>query len=536
MKTNFWLLLAILFICVAPKTNAQSADLILVNGKVFTSDSTDFFVEAIAIKGNKILAVGSNSDIEKLAVANTKRIDLKGRTVVPGFNDAHDHLGWLVPVGQSYITEFSVEGLTKDAVIDSLSRLVKNASPNQWIQGTIGIIVFNDSTVRRKLLDSIAPNNPIVLQTMWGHGMIVNSKALEIVNISDTATDPLSGWYEREAGSNYITGALYEGSQFPFWEAVTISEPANIVKALRSYADQQLAFGITTVQNISANFQGNAARRIFKEADLPVRTRIIATPGSTEAGRSLDEWENKYKVITPLTYVSGIKYIIDGTPIEQTALMSTAYRNGWYGKMNFPLDTIKQILHEALISDTQLMMHIVGDSSSKVVLQMMKGMASDDQWKSKRVRIEHGNGLLTSEVLKDVKDMGLIIVHTPQYGTTHSLRSQMEMGIPIAIGPDAIMNPFLGIMIMSSQQSNPNENITREQAVIAYTKGSAFAEFTEKEKGSLSKGMLADIAVLSQDIFTIPTDQLPNTRSLMTIINGKIIYQQPEGLVIGDNL
>jgi predicted amidohydrolase YtcJ len=531
MRFKFKIPTLILFLFLKQVSSfAQSADIIFTNGKIFTSDTAQLFVQALAVKGNKILNVGSNASIEKLASAKTKRIDLKGKTVVPGFNDAHDHLGFLSPVGQFFFTEFSVPGLSKKAVIDSLVRLVKKATPNQWIQGTIGLTVFNDTSVRRKLLDSIAPNNPVVLQIEWGHGMIVNSKALKEVKISNTAADPLSGWYERVPGTHNLTGALYEGSQFPVWQAITISEPANILKVLRSHANEELVFGITTVQNMSGNFQGNAARRFFSEANLPVRTRIIAMPGSTEFGRSLSEWNHPNSPITPLTYVSGIKYIIDGTPLEQTALMTKPYpgKNNWYGKLNFPLDTIKQILKEALITNRQLMMHIVGDSSTKVVLKLMKKMASGNQWKEKRVRIEHGTGVITDEVIKDVNDMGIIIVNTPQVGMRSPLQRWLSTGIHLAVGPDAMINPYLNILMMTTRQANPVENLTREQAVIAYTYGSAYAEFAEKEKGTLAKGMLADLAVLSQDIFTIPIQQLPLTRSLMTFINGKMIYKQPE--------
>ncbi len=510
------------------KAAAQSADIILINGKIFTSDTSHLYVQALAIRNNKIQAVGNNHDIEKLASRKTRKINLKGKTVVPGFNDAHDHLGWLIPVGQSFFTEFSVPGPSKSGVIDSLVRLVKKASPNQWIQGTIGLVVFNDTSIRRRLLDSISPDNPVALQIMWGHGMILNSKALKNVGISDTARDPISGWYERVNGSRYLTGVLYEGSQFPVWQAITIAEPANTIEALRTHAAEELRLGITTVQDMSGNFQGNAARHFFAEANLPVRTRIVPMPGSTDKGRSLEEWNNSNTHIAPYTYVSGIKYIIDGTSLEQTALRTKPYRNrnDWYGRLNFPIDTIKQILKEALTSDRQLMMHIVGDSATNMVLGLMKKMASNDQWKKKRVRIEHGVGVVTEKASKDVRDMGIIIVHTPQYGMASPLQDWLSMGIPIAIGPDALISPYLNILIMTTRQKDSKENLTREQAVIAYTKGSAYAEFAEKNKGTLAKGMLADLAVLSQDIFNVPSQKLPATYSVMTIIDGKIKYQQ----------
>ncbi|MDQ6902460.1 MAG: amidohydrolase [Bacteroidota bacterium] len=507
---------------------SQQADLILFNGKIFTSDTSQIIVAALAIKGNRILAVGTNETIEKLATSKTKKIDLGGKTVVPGFNDAHDHLGWLIPVGKNFITPFSVPGLSKEDVVDSLSRLVKQVSSGQWVYGTIGLTVLNDTSIRRRLLDSIAPDNPIMLVIEWGHGLVLNTKALMVCHIADKASDPLSGWYEREKGTRFLTGALYEGAQFPAWQALAVSEPDNLLKALRLHAREEIMLGITTVQNMSSTLQGNAAKKFFKEAKLPVRTRIIPMPGSTEKGRNLAEWNNKYTKLTPLTYVSGIKYVIDGTPLEQTALMTKPYpnRNGWYGKLNYPIDTIRQILKEALTTNRQLMMHIVGDSSTKIILQLMKVMASPEIWKTKRVRIEHGVGIITAATIKEVKNMGIIIVHTPQYGKKSPLKTWLKLGIPLAIGPDALINPFLNIMFMTTQQVDREENISREEAVIAYTKGSAYAEFTDRDKGTLTPGKVADLAVLSQDIFTIPAPQLPSTKSVLTIIDGKIVYQQ----------
>ena len=358
--------------------------------------------------------------------------------------------------------------------------------------------------------------------------MIVNSQVLQAVHISDTAAYPSGGWYERKQKSNYITGALYEYAQFPVWQAITISDTTALINALRSHANEELSLGITTVQNMSSTMQGNAARWFFTQANLPLRVRIIPMPETTVQGRDLNELRSDTIQLTPLTYVSGVKYLIDGTPLEQTALMTMPYpnRNNWYGRLDFPEDTIKKILNEALTGNTQLMLHIVGDSSTKVVLNLMKQMASADQWKQKRVRIEHGVGITTQASMNDVKNLGIIIDHTPQYGNGSSLRTWVDMGIPVAIGPDALINPYLNIMFMTSQQTDSSQNISREQAVIAYTKGSAYAEFAEKYKGTLMPGMLADLAVLSQDIFSIPAQQLPATQSLLTIVDGKIIYQQ----------
>jgi predicted amidohydrolase YtcJ len=506
---------------------AQKADIILFNGKIFTSDTSNLIVEALAIKGNKILFTGKNSDVEKFAATGTKKIDLKGKTVVPGFNDAHDHLGWFAPVGKNFYHSFSIPGPNKKEILDTLSSLLKDAKPGQWVQAQIGLDVFHDVSVRRKLLDSIAPDNPVVLQVMWGHGMVVNSKTLQAANISDGAADPLGGIFEREPGSNRLTGAIYEYGQYLIWQARTVSEPNILIKYLRDYATEEIKYGITTVQNMSSTLQGDAARRIFSEAELPLRVRIIPMPATNVHGRGLAEWQNKTTQLTALCYVSGIKYVMDGTPLEETACMTKPYpdKKDWYGRLNFPIDTIKQILREALDSKTQLCMHMVGDSTTKVILKLMKEAAPDSVWRKKRVRIEHGDGITTEEVIQEVDDMGITVAHTPQYDFYNHLRSLIAKGITITFAPDGLTNPFQNILIVTTQQHDPAENITREQAVIAYTRNAAYAEFADDKKGTLAPGKLADLVVLSQDVFTVPVEQLVAIHSILTIIDGKVVYQ-----------
>jgi predicted amidohydrolase YtcJ len=508
----------------------QGPDLILLNGKIFTADSARPYVAALAIRGTKILAIGTTRAMQQLATAHTKVLDLHGKTVVPGFNDAHDHLGWLLRDKNTFITEFSVPGPSRRTVRDSLARLVRKAAPGEWLSGTIGLAVLQDRTVRRPFLDSIAPNNPVVLEAAWGHGMVVNSRALRALGITDTAPDPLGGWYEREAGTRRLSGALDEYAQFPFWQALATANPRALVDGLRAHAQLELAYGITTVQNLSSTLQGDAARRYFAEAALPVRTRVIAMPGTTEQGRRLREWAG----LTPAaaggqTYYSGIKYVVDGTSLEQNALRTTPYpgRPGWYGRLNFPPDTLRRILQEALAGDRQLLLHVTGDSATAVVLNMMKSLAPPTVWRRRRVRIEHGTGIRATTA-RDVQALGVVVVHTPQYGLRAPLRTWRALGIPVAMGPDGDINPFLAILRVTTQQVPASENLSREQAVRAYTQGGAYAEFAEATKGTLRPGMLADLAVLSHDVFSVPAEQLPTIRSVLTLVNGKIVYKSAE--------
>lgn len=532
MKTraSHFFLSLLLLLSLTSNSNAQTrADLILTNGKIFTADTAHLYVQALAIKGNKIVAVGNTKDIERLATAKTKRINLDGQTVVPGFNDAHDHLGWMAPVGAWYhYTETSVPGPTLAAVIDSVSRLTKTVLPGQWIVGFIGTTVLNHPSIKN-ILDSIAPNNPVFLRVWWGHGEVANSKAFEIVGIKDSSPDPIGGWYGRMQGTNKLSGAIYEHAQMPFVQAWCLSEPQKLIEGLRAYAQEQLQFGITTQQNMNAMLDADATSRIFKEANLPLRIRLVAWPFSSPTGLDIAAWKRIPHSPSPLTYVSGLKVMVDGTPFEQTAFMKTPYGNNtnWYGRLDIPMDTLRSIFKQAFSDNTQVMMHIVGDSALHAVLSLMKQIGTDADWQSRRVRLEHNSTIYaTPEELKQMKEMGMLMMHTPIYEHRSPLRSHLADNRKVGISPDGVMNPFLNIMIMTTQMDNPKENITREEAVIAYTKTNAYAEFTDNEKGTLMPGKLADLAVLSQDIFTIPAGQLPATRSILTMVDGKIVFKR----------
>jgi hypothetical protein len=477
----------------------------------------------LAIKKGIILATGANEKILRMATAKTKKIDLHGKTVIPGINDAHDHPGTLIGgVGYNYI-EKEVPGPSPAAVLDSVSRLVKTCQPGEWIKGLIGLSVLKDIGFREKL-DSVTPNNPVFLFAWWGHGVIFNSMALKLAGISESATDPVGGWYER----NPASGKINTLNEYACWngaETYYSSVPDAIkIEGLRNYTNQQIGYGITTIQFMTTYALVPA---IFKE-NPAIRTRIIPFIKTTTTSRNLGIWNKPYKTTTPTVYVSGIKYVIDGTPFNETSLYSKPYPDNthWFGRLNFARDTMKQLLREALAGNTQLMMHITGDSTFNTVLSMMKSTGTYEQWRLKRVRIEH-NAAYSPDMpsqINDIKNLGLLMMHTPMYARQSPLRSLVKKGIKVGIAPDGLTNPFVNIMIITSQQSNPAENLTREEAVIAYTKNNAYAEFTENSKGTLTKGKVADLAVLSQNIFTVPTDALPGTSSVLTMVGGKVIY------------
>jgi predicted amidohydrolase YtcJ len=502
--------------------HSQSPDLVIYNGNIFTSDSAKLYVQALAIKNGLILSTGTNEEILRMATLKTKKLNLHGKTVIPGINDAHDHPGALIGgIGYNY-SEREVTGPAAAAVLDSVARLVKTSKPGSWIKGLIGQSILKNMDFRQKL-DSVAPNNPVFLFAWWGHGVVFNAMALKLAGIKESDKDPVGGWYAR----NLNSGQINTLNEYAGWNAVetyysSVPEPITI-KGLKSYTNQQIEYGITTVQFMTTYALAPA---IFKESPV-IRTHIIPFI-TTGTSRNIGTWNKTSKRATPLVYSSGIKYVIDGTSFNESSLRSKPYHSNpyWFGRLNFEVDTIKQILNEALASNRQLMMHITGDSTFNTILSLMKSAGTYKQWKLKRVRIEHNAAYAHNMVsqINEIKDLGLLMMHTPMYARQSPLRSLIKKGIKVGISPDGLTNPFVNIMIVTSQQSNPAENITREEAVIAYTKNNAYAEFAENSKGTLTKGKFADLAVLSQNIFTIPTIALPQTRSVLTMLGGKIIY------------
>ncbi len=519
-------------ICVtAPLVRAQATrqpapDLVLTGGKVFTADSTHPWAEALAIRGNRIMAVGTTEAIRRLARRATHEIALGGRVVIPGINDAHDHVGD-VPVGVAFRTSTTpTPDPTLAEVLDSLRVVAARAPAGAWLTTTVGLRVLDDSTARRSTIDTVGGGHPVLLWTWWGHGAVLSTAALRALGIADSATDPLGGWYERDAAGR-LTGRLDEYAE---WGALrrlysTLPEHA-VVAGLKAFADSSLRMGVTTVQDMAGYIDPRLTIRAFRDAHLPIRIRLIRWSIPNAKGRNEGEWDAVATHPAERVVVSGRKWVIDGTPIERNALRRAAYTApggppGKHGRLDFPLDTVRAILAEALRPGAaQLHLHVVGDSTPALLLSLMESLAPDSVWRTRRVRFEHASGLRGPLVAR-ARRLGIVIAQ-PRAGAP--LHTWLAAGIPLAYGSDNLRNPFYNLMVaVTGVRGDSAEALTREEAVSMYTRGSAYAEFAEHDKGTIAPGMLADVAVLSQDIFTVPAPALPATTSELTIVGGRIV-------------
>lgn len=507
--------------------------LILTGGRIFTADSVRPWAQALAIRKDRVVAVGTDTEVRRLAGPATHEIALGGRVVIPGINDSHDHLGDIPLTGEFRTGASPTPDPTVAQVLDSVRSVAMRTPPGTWIKADIGLRVLDDTAMRRSALDRVAPGHPVLLHSWWGHGALLNTTALRTLGIVDTAPDPLGGWYERDQ-SGRLTGRLDEYAE---WGAIrrlysTLPESA-LVAGLRTFADSSLRMGVTTVQDMAGYLDPGLTTRTFRDARLPIRVRLIRWSIPNALGLNDAEWDSVNARPASMVAVFGRKWVLDGTPIEQNALRRAAYAGTpeWHGRLNFPMDTVRAILAAALRPGApQLHLHIVGDSTVDLVLSQMQALAPDSAWRTRRVRFEHAPGL-RGPLIERAHRLGIVIAQ-PRAGSP--LRAWHDGGIPLAYGSDGLRNPFYNLMVaVTGQRGNPAETLTREQAVVMYTRGSAYAEFAEGEKGTLAPGMLADLAVLSQDIFTIPPQALPGTTSLLTIVGGRIVRDKltPSGPV-----
>jgi predicted amidohydrolase YtcJ len=536
MKSILFALSALLFYITL---QAQTPEMILTNGKIFTSDTANLYVEALAVKNGRIVATGTTAKVEKMATPGTKKIDLKGMLVVPGFNDAHNHL----PDGLR-VTKINLPGMDPSwqMLADSLTLFAAKVPKGQWIEATIGISIANSPAVNRFVLDKIAHEHPVRLLSFWGHVGIYNTLGMQKMGIALNQADPKSGFYERLPDGKTLTGRAFEKNAYwphtSYNRIAAMRDEKALVQELQGMTQAMLRLGITSVQNMCTGASSGDYIKFWKRAGLPFRLRLIKWADMNADGSlSIPSKElPKNAPGMPLLTVSGTKWLLEGTPLEQGAEQIDAYPNrpNWHGRMNYTIPEIERMCRDAIARKDQIHFHLGGSRSIGKVLDMMATMNVD--WKPLRPRFEHGDEIdYAPEYLQKARRMGVIIVQNPthfapitgmpqQPPATHgmALKSLLKAGIPLAIGSDGPFDPFLNIMLATTHPMRPSEALTREQAVIAYTRTAAYAEFEEQNKGTLAVGKVADLAVLSQDIFASP--QVMGTQSVLTMVNGKVVY------------
>jgi predicted amidohydrolase YtcJ len=542
---------SVALVACSPSTQTAAPDLVISNARVFTADPEQPWAQAVAILDGRISAVGTSADIAALAGDGTRTIDAGGRLLTPGLTEAHVHIGQYGPACQTLPPiNLPYPGPTPAELIAAIRSAV--SAGEGWICGTMGPLVVEDKRNWRAELDALSPDRPVLVSASWGHPTLFNSAALRALGLTDASPNPPGGSFDRDS-SGAMTGIARESAETLLYRVMTKDmDGASIAPAVDAMAKQYLAWGVTDIHLMATGPALDQTLAALSASTTPISWTVYgwgypATPLDTV-------WSEVADARTPENVrMGGVKWVLDGTPIERGALLREDYADqpGWRGVSNFSDADLDIILSAALAKPEQIALHVAGDGELARLIAAMEAKAPAAQWNAKRVRIEHGDGL-APDLRQRAVALGLVIIQNPLHfdpspmnpsataptGTRYSparaanlfpMKSLIADGIPLAMGSDAGgdgANPWLNIMLASIHPMNPQEALTVEQGLLAYTSGGAYAEGEEAERGMIRVGMEADLALLSQDVLAVPPPQLPATRSLLTIMDGQVVHEE----------
>lgn len=561
-------LIAVLLLSAAPAA-AQTADLVLRNGKVVTVDPKQPYAQAIAVAGDRILAVGSDADIARHIGPTTKVVDLAGRLTIPGLIEGHGHF---MGLGQSKQVLDLTKATSWDDIVSMVGAAAKKAAPGEWILGR-GWHQEKwkqvpepsvDGVPVHATLSAVSPNNPVVLVHASGHASFANAKALEVAKVTRTTKAPEGGDIVKDAAGN-PTGLLRETAAGLVGAALA-AEQAQRTPAQREAEQRERvrlagaeawAHGITSFHDAGISFSdANFYKRLAEERALPVRIYAMIRSGNPMLERRMPESRLVGHGDGFLT-VRAIKHSIDGALGPHGAWLLEPYADLPTSTGNNTTDTavIRRTAELALQHGWQLNTHAIGDRANRETLDIYaSAMKAQPERQDLRWRIEHAQHVHPSDVPR-FKELGLIAsmqgIHATSDGPwvlkrlgevraeteSYLWRSFLDQGTVVTNGTDVPVEPIDPISSfyasVTRRMSNgeafyPQHAMTREEALHSYTLANAYAAFEEAIKGSITPGKLADIVVLSQDILTVPEERIRDARVDLTILGGKVVYDRRE--------
>lgn len=537
----------------------STADLALVNGRIWTGDEKTPWVEAIAIKGNRILRIGKYAAIKPLLSSQTKVIDLEGRLAAPGFNDAHTHfLG-----GSLDLTEVSLNGARSLELMQTRITEYASKHPNEaWITGAGWEYSYfpGQRLPTRADLDAVVKDRPVYLRAYDGHTGWCNSKALELAGITrDTKFEGFGEIVRDENGEP--TGVLKEGAQSLVRRLIPNPSQVKKLEALRQGMQLAASLGITSIQNASGSADDIALyQELLSRGELTLRTSVAFSMGrgglTDDRLQQMSALKDKYRGNAMLR-ASAVKFVLDGVIEAHTAAMIDPYSDNpkTKGEPAFTAENYNDLVARCSRAGFQIYTHAIGDRAVRMALDayeaIQKGLSKPDL----RSRIEHIEVVAAADIPRFAKlgvlasmepihaDPDTIEVWSRAVGSERVNRAfawneLQKNGARLVFSSDwpatISVDPIRGLHNAVNRKTTdgkppqgwvPKQRITIEQALRAYTSAGAYASFEEKLKGKLTPGMLADVIVFSQDLFKIDPLKIHETRVVLTVFDGKIIYR-----------
>ena len=553
------LVAALLPLVCSPLAPAQTADIALVNGNVITVDPRQPNAEALAMEGDRILAVGTNGEIEALVDRGTQVIDLQGKTVVPGLVDGHLHFAGLgADRGQSLDLG---EARSEADVAAQVRRLARRLEPGEWITGR-GWHMGNwaqEVWPSRQSLDEAAPQNPVFLGGMHSHASWANSLALEAAGVDSRTPEPMGGKIPKDEDGE-PTGVLIENAQALVRAAVPRAAQAPMEERIGRSVQLSLSYGFTGAHDMGTTLEViEGYKALIDAGDFPFR--INAIPRVVNAGPLLDQILAEGPTIGYGNHrltVRGVKVSIDGALGARGAALMKPYSDepDNIGVVRVPYDQLYYIVEKSLRSGFNVAIHAIGDRGNHMALNAVQEALSVVPVEDHRIRVEHAQIVLPEDlprfgvlgVLASVQWMHCTLdmpwaerrVGAERIVGGYAWRTLLNTGARLVGGSDegaATFSPFMGIHAAVTRQDADGlpeggwyvgQALTRYEALKSYTLDAAYASFQEDILGSLTPGKLADLVVLSQDIMTVPADEILDTEALMTIAGGEIVFRRSE--------
>ena len=531
-----------------------AANLIIANGNIRTMDRNHPTAEAIAIHGNRIIAVGANDEIRKLAGANTKVIDAKGQLVLPGFNDAHVHF----MSGGSQLSSVDLrDANTPQEFAERIRDFAGKLPKGRWITGgDWDHERWPDAKLPTKeLIDRYTPDTPVFVNRLDGHMALANSLALKLAGVTRETKDPPGGVVVRDSKTGEPTGILKDAAQSFVWKVIPAASFEEKVAAARAATNHAASLGVTSVQDMSAGADVGVYQTLLDRGEL--KTRVYAVwplPGWDRLART----GVRAHFGSAMLRTGGLKGFADGSLGSTTALFFEPYldapnTSGIPSDEMFPEGAMLERVRGADRAGLQVIIHAIGDRANDNILSIYERVEKENGDRDRRFRIEHAQHLRPQDITRFARDKVIASMqpyHAIDDGrwaekrigperakTTYAFRSLLDSGATLAFGTDwtvAPLSPMLSIYAAVTRRTLdgkhpngwiPEQRISVEEAIRAYTVGSAFAEFQENEKGTITPGKLADIVILARDIFKIDPKEIEKVKVVTTIMDGRVIYE-----------
>ncbi len=536
----------------------EIADLVIINGKVLTIDKDNAKAEAVAVRGETIIAVGSTAEISKMILeGSTKIIDAGGRLVIPGFNDAHVHFGPLDPdyIELRYTTDPSV-------ITEKVKAQVARSKPGELIKGGHWEHeMFNDKKwPAKELIDKVSPDNPVVLSRADGHSVLVNSYVLKASGITKNSKDPFGGEIQREPITGEPTGILKENAEALVKTGEVKSERTAQEENARLWQGYLLALkearelGVTSIQ-IPGSADFGAYEKLQNDGELTSRIDIgRSLTADTVLLKKYTDLKRQYPQEGNWIRFGYLKAFIDGTIGSGTALMFEPFSDNpsTSGLSMMPYEEFENMVVMADRYGFQVGVHAIGDKGNNWTLNAYEKAQNVNGKRDSRHRDEHAQTLLLTDIPR-FAELGVIPSMQPTHcisdkkfcekriGTerakgAYAWKSLADAGAMLAFGTDyqvEPLNPMEGLYAAVTRKDRLGEEgdgwhaeqkIGMEEAIKYYTLGSAYAQFMENRKGIIKKGYLADIVITDKDLLTIPENEIMKTKVDYTITGGKVVY------------